>query len=54
MRKVVSRPAQHEERENLHDVVEPWVGVLGGGCTLSTQRAEDGLGNDSTNLTARG
>ena len=45
--------AQHEERENLHDVVEPW----GGSGTLGvwfgapgSERTEHALSNDSTNF----
>lgn len=48
---------QHEEREDLHHVVEPrGGGVAGGarGCAARPQRAEDGLCNDGANLARRG
>lgn len=40
---------QHEESEDLHDVVEPWVSV-GLGGTAGTERSDGSLGNDRTNL----
>ncbi len=43
--------AQHEEREDLHDVVEPWsVGAVGW-CTASVEWADDDLRNDGTDFT---
>ena len=49
--------AQHEESEDLDDVIEPWVlssssGARGG--TASTERTNDGLGDDRANLAGSG
>ena len=41
--------AQHEESEDLHDVVEPWSRV-GGSRAPSVEWANDDLRNDSTNF----
>lgn len=40
---------EHEESEDLHDVVEPW-GAVGGGSTAGVQGAEGDLSDDSANL----
>lgn len=40
---------EHEGRENLHDVVEPWVVIALGGTT-SAKRGDGTLGNDRANL----
>lgn len=45
--------AEHEEREDLHDVVEPWRLVVGGGMALGTEWSEDDLCDDGADL-ARG
>jgi len=44
---------EHEESEDLHDVVEPWTWVGGGDDTTDTQRSDGSLGDDSADL-ARG
>lgn len=41
---------KHEGREDLHNVVEPGIGVLGGGTT-GAERGNGTLGDDGTNLT---
>src|SRR5690349_17472888 len=41
--------SEHESREDLHDVVEPWVGIVLGGAT-SAQRRDGTLSDDGTNL----
>lgn len=42
--------AQHEEREDLHDVVEPWsVGAVGW-CTARVEWADDDLRNDGADF----
>jgi hypothetical protein len=43
--------SEHESREDLHDVVEPWVRVVLGGAT-SAQRGDGTLGDDRTNLSS--
>ncbi len=45
---------QHEECENLHDVIEPW-GIVGPGCSAArTERAEDALSDDGTDFAGCG
>lgn len=46
--------AQHEEREDLHDVVQPGRVGRAGWRTLLTERAEDTLGHDGADLAAGG
>jgi len=46
--------AQHEECEDLHDVVEPWGVVAVGWCTASVEWADDDLRNDGTDFTGSG
>lgn len=41
--------SEHESREDLHDVVEPGVGLLRG-STTSAERSNGTLGDDGTNL----
>lgn len=44
---------QHEESEDLHDVVQPWRGSSAAGASLGTsraQRSDQDLGNDGTEL----
>lgn len=41
--------AQHEEGEDLDDVVQPWRGV-GGSGTADTERTDQDLGDDGTDL----
>lgn len=43
---------QHEEGENLDDVVEPWRGI-GLGCAANAEGTDEGLGDNGTDL-ARG
>ena len=45
--------AQHEEGEDLHDVVEPRRRIGGGWVTLGSERSEDSLSNNGADL-ARG
>lgn len=48
---------QHEERKDLHHVVEPRGGGVAArarGCAARPQRAEDRLCNDGANLARRG
>jgi len=44
---------EHEERVDLHDVVEPRGGV-GGGGSLGTERADEDLGNDGADFAGGG
>ena len=46
--------AQHEEREDLHHVVQPGRVGRAGWRTLLTERAEDALGHDGADLAAGG
>ena len=46
--------AQHEEGEDLHDVVEPWGGGRAWGCAFGSERAEDDLGDDGTDFAGSG
>ncbi len=46
--------AQHEEGENLHDVVEPGRRVGLGDMALGSERAEDALRDDGAHLARRG
>ena len=45
---------EHEQGEDLHDVVEPWGGVLLGDLTLGAERAEYRLRDDGADLAGRG
>ena len=42
--------AEHEEGEDLHDVVEPWGRVSRSNMALGSKRSKDGLCDDSTNF----
>jgi len=42
--------AQHEEGEDLHDVVEPWRFGRSFGSTLGSERTEDALSDYSANF----
>ena len=42
--------AQHEEGENLHDMVKPWGCVRTWGSTFCSKGAKDDLGDDGTDL----
>lgn len=46
--------AQHEQSEDLHDMVEPRCRVGLGNMTLRPKRAEHSLGNDGANLSGSG
>ena len=46
--------AQHEERKDLHHVVQPGRVGRAGWRTLLTERAEDALGHDGADLAAGG
>lgn len=46
--------AKHEKREDLHDVVEPWVRVIFRYMTFGTQRSEDCLSDDGADLATGG
>lgn len=46
--------AQHEQREDLHDVVEPGGGVLLGRVALDPEGTEDRLRDDGADLAGRG
>ena len=46
--------AQHEEREDFHDVVQPGGVGRAGRRTLLTERAEDALGHNGADLAAGG
>lgn len=46
--------AKHEQSEDLEDVVEPRGLVTGGLGTTDTERSNDNLGNDGTDLTGSG
>lgn len=45
--------AQHEQREDLQDVVEPWRAVFLGGAA-GTERTDETLGDDCTDLAGGG
>lgn len=46
--------AEHEERKDLHDVVEPGRGGRPWGCAPGPERPEDALGDDGADLSGRG
>lgn len=48
-----TKTAKHEEGEDLHNVVEPWGGSGALWCAAGTERTNDALGDDGTDL-ARG
>jgi hypothetical protein len=41
---------EHKCREDLHDVVEPWAGVLGGRLSANAKGRNSTLSDDGTNL----
>jgi len=45
--------AQHEEGEDLHDVVDPWRGIGCGGAAGS-ERSNESLSDDSTDFSCGG
>jgi len=45
---------QHEEREDLENVVQPWRCVGGGDMSAGTERSDGGLGDDGTDLSRGG
>jgi len=45
--------AQHEEGEDLHDVVDPW-GRIGGSGTTGSEWSNKSLGNDRSDLASGG
>ena len=46
--------AQHEEGEDLEDVVEPWGGGRALWCATGTERTDDDLRDDGTDFAGRG
>lgn len=46
--------AEHEEREDLHDVVEPWRWVFRCGVALGSEGAKHDLGNDGADFAGCG
>ena len=44
---------EHEERENLQNMVEPWVGIVCSG-TSGFKRSNEDLGNDGTDFASSG
>lgn len=46
--------AEHEKREDLHDVVEPWRGGRSWRGSPGTERPEDALGDDGADLAGGG
>jgi len=47
---LLTNTAEHEESVDLHDVVEPWVGVGLGGVATGAKRTNEHLGEDRANL----
>lgn len=46
--------AEHEQRKDFHDVVEPWRRIGRGRVTPNTEGPEDNLGDDGADLTGGG